>query len=59
MTSESTQFKKWPVLAAGILGAFCVMIILLITSVEASPIGRPAIMSRNTPNTMCWKISRK
>ena len=35
MTSESTQFKKWPVLAAGILGAFCVMIILLITSVEA------------------------
>ena len=35
MTSESTKFKKWPVLAAGILGAFCVMIILLITSVEA------------------------
>ena len=35
MTSESTQLKKWPVLAAGILGAFCVMIILLITSVEA------------------------
>ena len=35
MTSESTQLKKWPVLATGILGAFCVMIILLITSVEA------------------------
>lgn len=35
MTSEQTKFKKWPVLAAGIVGAFCVMLILLITSVEA------------------------
>ena len=35
MTSEQTKFKKWPVMAAGILGAFCVMLVLLITSVEA------------------------
>lgn len=46
MTSESTQFKKWPVLAAGILGAFCVMIILLITSVEAVAYWTPGVAFR-------------
>ena len=43
---------------AGIAAAFCIMIVLFITSVEAVVYGHPDILKKNTPNTMCWTAFR-